>query len=160
MCPITSPFRYLNDGVVHSNEKILLQECISTTQKSYKVGTRKYVQFCWRSSLPCVPTSEKTLLLFATYLAIRGLSYGTIKVCLAAVWYLHTTAGHHNTYNSHFTPRTQKAFRRYLLGFDHLKSTSLSLSRLRNGSSTSLASKQQHTNPSCDGQQPYLAFST
>ena len=77
------------------------------TWKSYKAGTRQYVQFCQRSSLPCVPTSEKTLLLFATHLAIRGLSYATIKVYLAAVRYLHTTAGHHNTYDSHFTPRIQ-----------------------------------------------------
>ena len=87
------------------------------TRKSYKVGTRQYIQFCRISSLPCSLTSEKTLLLFTTHLPIHGLSYATIKVYLAEVWYLLTTAGHHNTYDSHFTPRIQHL----LKGFDHPK---------------------------------------
>lgn len=81
------------------------------TKRSYKAGTRQYNQFCEQFSLPSNPTSEKTLLLFVTHLATRGLSYATIKVYLAAVRYIHVAAGHHNAFDLQFTPRLHQLLR-------------------------------------------------
>ena len=92
------------------------------TQKSYKAVTKQYVQFCQRFSLPCVSTSERTLLFFATHMTTRGQSYAAIKVYLAAVRNLHTTAGHHSAYSTKFTPRIQ-----HLLKGIHKESTRLQL---------------------------------
>ena len=103
------------------------------TQKSYKAGTKQYMQFCQRFSLPCVPTSEGTLLLFAIHLATCGLSYATTKVYLAAVWNLHTTAGQHSAYDAKFTPRIQhllKGIHKESARLQPPKSAFQSLSRL------------------------------
>ena len=44
------------------------------------------------------------MFLFVTYLAREGLSYTTIKVYLAAICNLHTTARMHNMYQAQLTP--------------------------------------------------------
>ena len=91
--------------------KYYSQGTAPTTRRSYKAGTRQYMRFCQQSSLPSIPTSEKTLLLFATHLATRGLTYATIKVYLAAVRHSHVTVGYHDDFDSHFTPRVQQLLR-------------------------------------------------
>ena len=64
------------------------------TRGCYKVGLKKYMEFCLQAHLPTIPTSERTLLLFATHLAKLNLSYPTIKVYMATVRSAHVTFGH------------------------------------------------------------------
>ena len=55
-----------------------------------------------------MPTTEPTLLLFLAFLAKEGLAYTTIKVYLAAISNLHTTAGLHNVYSQQLTPYVEQ----------------------------------------------------
>jgi len=63
------------------------------TQRSFKAGIRLYAKFCRTFALWSIPTSERTLLLFSTYLATCGLSYATIRVYLSAVRHTHVPDG-------------------------------------------------------------------
>ena len=54
-----------------------------------------------------LPTSEETLLLFASYLAKQGLAHTTIKVYLSAVRNLHVSAGLHLEFAQQLTPRLE-----------------------------------------------------
>jgi len=75
------------------------------TQRSYKAGLKQYINFCSQASLPTIPTSESTLLLFATHLATQRLSYSTIKVYMAAIRSAHVTTGNHAIFENQSTPR-------------------------------------------------------
>lgn len=68
-----------------------------TTRRTYSSGERQFIRFCLHHSLvspdtPLLPSSETTLVHFATHLS-NTVSYGTIKVYLAAVKNLHTEFG-------------------------------------------------------------------
>ena len=89
-------------------KRLYSQATSKGTQRSYHSGIQQYNLFCSQSSLPSIPTSEKTLLLFATHLAMRHLSSATIKVYMAAVRHAHITAGHHTIFDSQLTPRVQQ----------------------------------------------------
>ena len=89
-------------------ERLYSQATAKGTQRSYRSGIRQYNLFCSQFSLPSIPTSERTLLLFATHLATRHLSSATIKVYMAAVRHAHITAGHHMIFDSQLTPRVQQ----------------------------------------------------
>jgi len=75
------------------------------TQRSYKTGISQYTKFCRNFNLRRIPTLERTLLLFTTYLATQGLSYATIRVYLSAVRHAHVQEGCHHFFDSQFTPR-------------------------------------------------------
>ena len=75
-----------------------------STHKVYHTGQQRYLSFCHQARLIAVPTTEATLLLFLAFLAKDGLAYTTIKVYLAAISNLHTTAGLHNIYSQQLTP--------------------------------------------------------
>ena len=81
------------------------------TRGCYKAGLKKYMEFCLQAHLPTIPTSERTLLLFATHLANLNLSYPTIKVYMAAVRSAHVTLGHHGAFEKQYTPRLDQLMR-------------------------------------------------
>ena len=62
------------------------------------------MQFCSQASLPTVPTSKRTLLLFASDLATQNLSHSTIKVYTAAVHSVHVTTGYHTIFDIQSIP--------------------------------------------------------
>ena len=68
-----------------------------TTRRTYSSGERQFIRFCLHHGLvspetPLLPSNEATLIHFATHLS-NTVSYGTIKVYLAAVKNLHTEFG-------------------------------------------------------------------
>ena len=81
------------------------------TRGCYKAGLKKYMEFCLQAHLPTIPTSERTLLLFATHLVKLNLSYPTIKVYMATVRSAHVTFGHHGTFKTQCTPRLDQLMR-------------------------------------------------
>ena len=52
-----------------------------------------------------MPTTETTLILFATYLALERITYATIKVYLAAIRNTHVSAGLHSHFYQQLSPR-------------------------------------------------------
>jgi len=75
------------------------------TQRSYKACITQYAKFCRTLTLRSIPTSERTLLLFSTYLATHRLSYTMIRIYLLAVRHAHVTEECYHTFDSQFTPR-------------------------------------------------------
>ena len=75
-----------------------------STHKVYCAGQQRYLSFCHQAQLVAVPTTESNLLLFLAFLAKEGLAYTTIKVYIATIRNLHTTAGLHNIYSQQLTP--------------------------------------------------------
>ena len=75
--------------------------------RSYQAGQKRYLFFCSAARRPAIPTSEETLMMFASYLAKGGLSHQTIKVYLSAVRNLHVTKGQHLDYTAALTPRLE-----------------------------------------------------
>lgn len=63
------------------------------TRRAYKSAARCYARFCGQYRLPLLPLTEQSSCLFATYLAKRGLSPGTVSSYLAATRFLQITAG-------------------------------------------------------------------
>ena len=55
------------------------------TQRTYNSGQQHYLWFCQHTSLQPIPASEHQLVLFATFLALKGLKWQTIKTYLSAV---------------------------------------------------------------------------
>ena len=58
-----------------------------------------------------VPTSENTLLLFATHLSLSGLAYTSIKVYCSSINNLHSFHSQHDTYYSALTPFLEQVLR-------------------------------------------------
>ena len=58
-----------------------------------------------------IPAQEPTLLLFATHLAISGLSHTTIKVYLSAIHSMHVTTGQHTVFHQQLPPRLQQVLK-------------------------------------------------
>ena len=70
------------------------------TNQAYSCGEKRFLQFCLMNRLlspagEVLPTSEGTLVYFASYLA-RSVRHSTIKLYLAAVRNLHITAGYND----------------------------------------------------------------
>ena len=75
----------------------IFQSIASSTRRTYSSGERHFIRFCLFHKLispqtPFLPTSESTLIHFVTHLS-NTVSYGTIKVYLAAVKNLHVEFG-------------------------------------------------------------------
>ena len=86
-------------------EAYFYQGVSPATRKAYRTGLRKFNSFCTQARRKAIPTSENTLLLFATYLADQNLSSSTIQVYLSAVRNAHVAKGHYNQFKSQLTPR-------------------------------------------------------
>ena len=77
------------------------------TRSTYSAGQLRFQSFCHSIQATCMPTSEATLILFATYLASEKISHATIKVYLAAIRNTHVSAGLHSHFHQQLTPRLQ-----------------------------------------------------
>ena len=64
-----------------------------STQKSYKSGERRYLQFCATVDQSPYPVSERGLSAFVAFLYQQGLSAATMKSYLAAVRYAQIAIG-------------------------------------------------------------------
>ena len=83
----------------------------TATQRCYIVGQQRYIHFCTQANRRVIPTSETTLLLFATHLALAGLAYTSIKVYFSAIGNLHTAHSLHDAYRQALTPRLEQVLR-------------------------------------------------
>ena len=81
----------------------------SSTIATYSAGRKKYIQFCTTHQAIPLPSSETTLILFASYLATTNISHTTIKVYLSAVHHMHVFAGLHEFFSEQLTPQLQLA---------------------------------------------------
>ena len=55
---------------------------VSSTQRVYTAGSRRYLELCNLLSTPAIPTSENLLCKFVAFLALNNVSSSTIKVYL------------------------------------------------------------------------------
>ena len=81
------------------------------TRTTYIAGQHRYRNFCQAINVTPIPTSEQTLLLFATHLATCNITYSTIKVYMSAIRHMHVTERHHEEFYSQLTPRVQLALK-------------------------------------------------
>ena len=75
----------------------IFQSIATSTRRTYSSGERQFIRFCLFHKLispdnPLLPVHESTLIHFVTHLS-NSVSYGTIKVYLAAVRNLHIEFG-------------------------------------------------------------------
>ena len=75
----------------------IFQSIATSTRRTYSSGERQFIRFCLLHKLispqsPLLPTTESILIHFVTHLS-NTVSYGTIKVYLAAIKNLHTEFG-------------------------------------------------------------------
>jgi len=94
--------------------QFLTQGLAPLTIAAYSAGKKKYIQFCTTSQITSLPSSENTLILFASYLATANISHTTIKVYLSAVRHMHIVAGLHEIFNEQLTPQLQLVLRESL----------------------------------------------
>ncbi|XP_077981140.1 integrase/recombinase xerD homolog [Glandiceps talaboti] len=67
-----------------------------STRRTYQTGQSIFHQFCSAHGRTMLPLTAPTVILFATSLAQRGLSYKTIKVYISAICHMHEEAGFAN----------------------------------------------------------------
>ena len=82
-----------------------------STIATYSAGQKKYIHFCTTHQVTPLPSSETTLILFASYLATTNISHTTIKVYLSAVHHMHVVAGLHELFSEQLTPQLELALR-------------------------------------------------
>ena len=90
----------------------LLQERLAPSiRQTFTAGQQKFYYFC--SSMKCtpMPSTETTLVLFASHSTDCNISHNTIKVYLAATRQLHVSAGLHELFSHQLTPRLQQVLR-------------------------------------------------
>jgi len=80
-------------------DQFLTQGLAPSTITTYAAGKKKYTQFCTTSGLCPMPSSETTLILFASYLATGNIAHTTIKMYLSAVRHMHAIAGLHDLFS-------------------------------------------------------------
>ena len=95
------PFLYHQAQYYYANSLAI------NTRSTYSTGQLRFQSFCRTIKASCMPTSEATLILFATHLASKRISHATIKVYLAAIRNTHVSAGLHSHYDQQLTPRLQ-----------------------------------------------------
>jgi len=64
-----------------------------STQRTYKSGSKRYVDFCNKYTLTPFPISESTLTYFVAFLYNEGLSAGTVKSYMSAARYTQIAMG-------------------------------------------------------------------
>ena len=82
-----------------------------STREHYTYGIQCYLQFYNLINHPPLPTSEQTLQLFTTHLALQHLSTSTIQTCLSIVCYLHLSTNQLTAYTTQLTSRVQQVLR-------------------------------------------------
>lgn len=66
---------------------------MQSTHRTYNSGQQHYLRFCQHTGLQPIPASEHQLMLFAAYLALKGLRWQTIKTYLSVVRHFHLLSG-------------------------------------------------------------------
>ena len=74
-------------------EKFFSKGLAESTQRTYKCGQRKYLEFCKLGGFIAVPATETVLCSFVAKIAEAGIKHRTIKVYLSAVRFLHIAEG-------------------------------------------------------------------
>lgn len=74
-------------------EYYLTQSLAPSTQKTYKSGKTKYINFCTQSSYDPLPVREAMLCKFAASIANQGLKHTTIKSYLSAIRHMQIMSG-------------------------------------------------------------------
>ncbi len=64
-----------------------------STQRTYRTGKQRYLNFCLSARYTPIPVSEPVLCSYVSYLADQGLKYRTIKVYLSAIRHLQIEKG-------------------------------------------------------------------
>jgi len=95
------PFLYHQAQHYYSNSLAI------STRSTYAAVQLRFQSFCCTIKATCTPTSEATLILFATHLASKRILHATIKVYLVAIRNTHVSAGLHLHYEKQLTPRLQ-----------------------------------------------------
>ena len=85
--------------------KLMLTGLAKSSRITYSAGQRRYLHFCQGAKIKAILTSERTLMLFITHLAVSNASHGTIKVYLSAVRHMHICRGWHKHFRKQLTPR-------------------------------------------------------
>ena len=80
----------------HQTQYYYANSLVINIQSTYSAGQLRFHSFCHSIKATCMPTSEPTLILFATYLASERITYATIKVYMAAIRNTHVSAGLHS----------------------------------------------------------------
>ena len=75
-----------------------------STRSTYSARQLRFQSFCQLIKATCMPTTETTLILFATYLASERITYATIKVYLVAIRNTHVSAGLHSHFYQQLSP--------------------------------------------------------
>ena len=86
-------------------QKLMLTGQAKSSRITYSAGQRQYLHFCQKAKIKAIPTSESTLTLFITHLAVSNVSHGTIKVYLSAVRHMHICRGLRKHFRKQLTPR-------------------------------------------------------
>ncbi len=87
--------------------RLFENEIAQSTRRVYESGQRRYLAFCWQSSLTPLPASESTLCQFAPSLAMEHLSWSG-KVIFSCHSALHTFVV--ESFCKVFTSRNLKLF--------------------------------------------------
>ena len=64
-----------------------------STRRSYRSAKIRYLDFCTNTHIKPLPTTERNLCMFASYLAHTGIAHQTIKSYLSAIKHLQIEAG-------------------------------------------------------------------
>jgi len=101
-----------NSWILHHKAAEVLHNGLAVnTRSTYIAGQHRYQNFCRAINATSIPTSEQTLLLFATHLADSNITYSTIKVYMSTIRHMHVTEGCHEEFYSQLTPRVQLALK-------------------------------------------------
>ena len=68
----------------------------ASTQRTYRSGEKRFIQFCELTSMPSFPVPEAVLCAFMAHLYMNGLSAGSVKSYLAAVCHAQIALGFGN----------------------------------------------------------------
>lgn len=82
------------------------QGLASSTQRSYKSASSRYLQFCNLAQARPLPLCEHILCLYVTYLSMQQLKHKSIKVYLSALRHFQISAGLPDPFTSSF-PRLE-----------------------------------------------------
>ena len=77
----------------HAVQELFIAGLAGSTQKAYRSGEKRFVDFCAAAALRPFPATERILLSFVAFLFKEGLSAGTVKLYLAAVRHAQITLG-------------------------------------------------------------------
>jgi len=97
------PLKQLDIALLHrKTAEFLTNGLAPNTRTTYIAGQHRY--FCQAIKAIPIPASERTLLLFATHLAVSNITYSTIKVYIAATHHMYATEGLHEDFYTPLTP--------------------------------------------------------